>query len=175
YPWYDAPNYENGTWQHWNHEWFSNWDRSDTKTYPTGFHVPPDDIGSLFFPSLGPYSSRDPLVIDQHMKWIASAKINVVVVSWIPEEKTDPNSFSWDSLVPLLMDSADNYGLKLSFHLEPYEGRTAASVKNDIIKIIDKYGNHSAFYRTFPKNQSKSGKALPLFYVYDSYMVSTDD
>ena len=35
-----------------------NWDKSDPKKYPTGYHEPPDDVGANFFPSLGAYSSR---------------------------------------------------------------------------------------------------------------------
>lgn len=90
YPWYDSENFNNGTWQHWNHEYLPNWDKSDKHVYPTGHHQPPEDVGSLFYPSLGPYSSRDPLVIDQHMKWMSSAGIDVVVVSWLPEKKSNP-------------------------------------------------------------------------------------
>ena len=50
-----------------------------------------------------------------------------------------------DQLVRRTMDSADRYGIKVAFHIEPYGGRTAASVKNDIIYIYDTYGNHPAF------------------------------
>lgn len=66
--------------------------------------------------------------------------------------------------------------MKLTFHLEPYDGRTALSVKEDVVTIIEKYGNHSAFYRAIPKNKTtKTDKILPVFYVYDSYLIPKED
>jgi len=35
-----------------------------------------------FYPSLGPYSSKDPNVIEDHMRQLKSAKIGVAVLSW---------------------------------------------------------------------------------------------
>jgi glycoprotein endo-alpha-1,2-mannosidase len=45
----------------------------------------------VYYPQLGPYSSKNPAVIDKHMKWISSAGIDVVVVSWYPEGLADDN------------------------------------------------------------------------------------
>lgn len=87
YPWYDSPEYINGTWKQWNHEYLPQWDKSDKHVYPTGRHIPPDDVGSWYYPSLGPYSSRDPLIVEQHMKWISSAGIDVIAVSWSPDKE----------------------------------------------------------------------------------------
>lgn len=58
-------------------------------SFISGSHVPPLDIGSSFYPFLGPYSSRDPAVIEQHMKWMSSAGIDVVIVSWFPPRISD--------------------------------------------------------------------------------------
>lgn len=30
-----------------SHEYIPNWDKKDTNVYPTGKHLPPDDIGSI--------------------------------------------------------------------------------------------------------------------------------
>lgn len=56
---------------------------------PPGNHTPPNDVASMFYPQLGPYSSRDPAIIDKHMKWISSAGIDVIAVSWYPVDKAD--------------------------------------------------------------------------------------
>lgn len=74
YAWYENIEYD-GSWQHWNHEYLKNWRKLDTKVYPTGKHEPPNDIGSNFYPSLGCYSSRDPVTINVHMKQIREAGI----------------------------------------------------------------------------------------------------
>lgn len=58
--------------------------------------------------------------------------------------------------------------MKVAFHLEPYKGRNSMSIRNDIEYILKNYGSHSAFYRTIGKT---SIKKLPLFYVYDSYLI----
>lgn len=65
------------------------------------------------------------------------------------------------------------FKMKLAFHLEPYDGRSASSVRNDIEYIITQYGDHPAFYRYSSK--FKSNQNLPLFYIYDSYLITEDD
>lgn len=78
-----------------------------------GKHNPPGDIASSFYPQLGPYSSRDPAVIDRHMRWISSAGVDAVAVSWYPEGKADEQGVPWNSLIPSLLNAADKYKLKL--------------------------------------------------------------
>ena len=56
--------------------------------------------------------------------------------------------------------------MQVCFHIEPFAHRTAESLRNAIVYIIDTYGKHNAFYR-----KSKGGRELPLFYMYDSYQV----
>lgn len=74
YTWYGNPQFD-GKYIHWNHPVLSHWDPGITKKYPKGKHNPPDDIGSRFYPELGSYSSRDPSVIETHMKQMYSASI----------------------------------------------------------------------------------------------------
>lgn len=52
-------------------------------------YKPPGNIASINYPSLGPYSSSNPSVIEQHMKWLSSAGVDVVVASWYPKEKSE--------------------------------------------------------------------------------------
>jgi hypothetical protein len=61
-----------------------------------GNHTPPNDVASIFYPQLGPYSSRDPTVIDRHMKWISSAGIDVLAVSWYPSGMADEQGTIFD-------------------------------------------------------------------------------
>lgn len=75
--------------------------------------------------------------------------------------------------MPVLLNASDKYKLKMAFHLEPYPNQTALSVRNDIEYIIKNYGHFPAFYKTYPKKQST--KQLPLFYIYDSYRVPSED
>lgn len=54
----------------------------------------------------------------------------------------------------------------MTLHIEPYEGRTARSVRSDLEYIICRYGPHPAFYRH---------RQLPLIYIYDSYLIKSAD
>lgn len=74
YPWYGNPA-SDGKYLHWNHEYIQHWDAKEAKRWPNGRHIPPDDIGSNYYPELGPYSSRQYSVIENHMKQITSAGI----------------------------------------------------------------------------------------------------
>ena len=55
----------------------------------TRSRTPPASIGANFYPTLGPYSSRDPSVIATHMRQISGAGIGQVVVSWYPPGTQD--------------------------------------------------------------------------------------
>ncbi|XP_053566529.1 glycoprotein endo-alpha-1,2-mannosidase [Bombina bombina] len=168
YTWYGSPQF-NDKYIHWNHPLLKHWDTKVANSFPTGRHNPPDDVGADFYPELGPYSSRDPSVIEAHMKQIRSASIGVISLSWYPPGKSDDNGEPTDDLVPAILDSAQKYGLKVTFHIEPYNKRDDSSIHNDVIYIIDKYGNHPAFYRFI----TSTGRELPMFYIYDSYTTSS--
>lgn len=75
YPWYGNPKHDEGKWLHWNHGYLPHWNKDEARKWPIGRHAPPDDIGSNFYPELGPYSSRDPKVMEEHMKQIRSSGI----------------------------------------------------------------------------------------------------
>ena len=54
----------------------------------------------------------------------------------------------------------------MAWHIEPYAGRTAASVVSDIDYINSRYGGHPAFYRS-----AEHGNR-PAFYVFDSLSIA---
>lgn len=74
YVWYGNPKFD-GKYIHWDHPQMPHWDAKVAQDYPQGRHKPPDDIGANYYPSLGPYSSRDPYVLDAHMQQLRTAAI----------------------------------------------------------------------------------------------------
>ena len=74
YPWYANPEFDEN-YYHWNHPYLSHWDKNEDKKWPHGRHHPPDDIGSNYYPELGPYSSKNPEVMENHMKQLRSAGV----------------------------------------------------------------------------------------------------
>ncbi|XP_062889251.1 glycoprotein endo-alpha-1,2-mannosidase-like isoform X2 [Mobula hypostoma] len=122
YSWYGNQQID-GKYIHWNHPLVPHWDPKIASSYPKGRHNPPDDISSNFYPELGPYSSRDPAVLDEHMRQFRAAAIGVLALSWYPPGLSDDNGEPTDDLVPAILEAAHKYQLKVTFHIEPYEGR----------------------------------------------------
>jgi len=166
YAWYGSPGVD-GQWEHWNHKYLENWDKSDPKKYPTGYHSPPDDVGANFFPSLGAYSSRNTSVIEQHFAWLNQSNIGVVAISWYPPGLADENGPQSDGMVPILLNIAQKYNLKICLHVEPYKDRNPENFRENLKYVYDTYGKHPAYYKV-----RRGKRQLPLFYVYDSYQVT---
>jgi serine/threonine protein kinase len=144
YPWYGNPDVD-GEWIHWQQ----------------GDQPPPENLASDYFPMLGPYSSMDPAVVAQHFAWLRQAGVGVVITSWWgPGDRTD-------QAVPMLLEIADHYGLKVAFHIEPYEERNAATLVDHLKYIVDSYGGSPAFYRTAdPSLWDDSPEPRGLFFLF---------
>ena len=125
YPWYHTPQVD-GFWDHWGEG---------------DFH-PPLDIASDYYPQLGAYSVADPLVLAQHFAWLRAAGVGVIISSWWGQGSRE------DQTVPLILDIAEHYGISVTFHIEPYSGRTANRLASDIRYLYTNYGDHPAFFRT---------------------------
>ncbi|MCB9782865.1 MAG: alpha-mannosidase [Candidatus Omnitrophica bacterium] len=156
YGWYGNPE-TNGHWSHWDHAVTSK------SGPPPGNHKPPEDIGSPFYPQLGLYSSQDPDTLKAHLEMIAKAGIGVVNFSWWGPGNAD------DRALELLFAEAAKKGMKVNFHIEPYPGRSAESVKENLGYLIDKFKGSPALYRDADRDH------LPMFYVYDSYLIPTEE
>uniref|UniRef100_A0A0K0FZY8 Glycoprotein endo-alpha-1,2-mannosidase n=1 Tax=Strongyloides venezuelensis TaxID=75913 RepID=A0A0K0FZY8_STRVS len=186
YPWYGTPKFDNGSYYHWNHHVLRKWD--DPSKEPLYYYKPPYEIASVFYPQLGAYSSRNLEVIEKHMKMISSAGIDAVAISWFPKAKADSEGKPWEDMIKTYLDIAVKYKLKITFHMEPYKGRTIESIHDDIKYVIDTYGKHNGFYRQKPKKvEVKKGSSFekdakdiaqlekPVFYIYDSYLINSSD
>jgi hypothetical protein len=148
YGWYGNPGID-GRWVHWESRSLS--------------LFPPSDITSDYYPLLGPYSVTDPVVLARHMAWLRQAGIGVLIQTWWGRE-----SFS-DAVVSPILDAADGYGIKVAFHIEPYDGRSATRLVEDIQYLYDRYGGHPAFFRsTATSRWSPDDRPKGLFFLYAS-------
>ncbi len=153
YPWYGNPNID-GQWIHWTQN----------------NHLPPEDIASDYFPALGAYSSNDPEVVAQHMEWLREADIGVIISSWWGQGSRE------DQTVPLLLQTAERYGIKVAFHIEPYAGRTPESLVSDIQYIYENYGDSHAFFRSAATSRySPSDQPKGMFFVWSIQDPATKD
>uniref|UniRef100_A0A674NEV9 Uncharacterized protein n=1 Tax=Takifugu rubripes TaxID=31033 RepID=A0A674NEV9_TAKRU len=76
-----------------------------------GKHMPPEDIGSSFYPKLSLYSWRGPSVREVHMKQIAGS---VLVLSWYPPGLAEDNREISEDLVSSILDAAYRHNLKVN-------------------------------------------------------------
>jgi len=160
YPWY-ANVETDGKWNHWDHHILPHWNPQTKEKFKHDVqYKPPDDIGANFYPLRGPYSSKDPKIIDEHMSELSGY---VVVISWWGTTGADGEGSPTNALVPAILKSAEKYGTYIAIHLEPYEGRNAESVKRDIKYIYKNYGTSPALYRSRRHNNRI------MLYIYDSY------
>ena len=64
---------------------------------------------------------------------LLQAGVGVVVLSWSGRPDLpgthDTQGINTDSLITQVMDAAHEVGIKICFHLEPYDGRSAATVR----------------------------------------------
>jgi len=105
YPWYGTEAHD-GTWEHW----------------AQNQNTPPLEIASDWFPARGPYSSADARVVRAQMREIAAIGVQTVIVSWWGEGSIEA------ARMPLVAKAALSAGLRVAVHVEPYPGRTPASL-----------------------------------------------
>lgn len=145
YGWYGNPAFD-GEWIHWN----------DARL---GIR-PPGDISSDYYPTLGAYSSRDPAVLRQHMRWLRQARVGVIALSWWGRETSD-------AFVAQVLDAAKAAGIKVALHIEPVTGRTATTYQADVIRLVRKFGRHPAFFTTTAGSPyARSGTPRALVFVW---------
>ena len=151
YGWYGNPETD-GHWRQWNHQ-------ISVRKGNGGKHKPPEDIGANFYPADGLYSSNSRDDVARQMRQVKQAGCGVVAATW-----WGINDYSNTSL-EVLFDVAAEHDIKVCFHIEPFPGRSAATVREALVYLLDKYGEHPALYHCAARND------LPLIYIYDSYLV----
>jgi hypothetical protein len=113
YPWYGRD-----PWRHWNE---------------VG-RQPPHDLASEYVPRLGAYDSRSRAVIEQHARWIAESGVGSIALSW-----WGPESFE-DLVAHDVMDVMKDYGIAVTFGLEPYAVDRGHRFASDVLYLLTDLG-----------------------------------
>ena len=143
YAWYGNPDIDSA----WIH-----WDGSRS--------LPPDTLATDFYPTLGAYSSSDPAVVAQHMAWLRQAGVGVIAVSYWRFETSD-------ATLDLIFDTAAHYGIQVALHVEPYPGRSPATLAAEVERLLDRYAEHPALYRLEAESPWLEGvRPRPLVFLW---------
>ncbi|KAL1507575.1 hypothetical protein AB1Y20_007195 [Prymnesium parvum] len=163
YLWYGTPAFD-GEWRHWDHPTLPHWDaRVRARFPPPGVRAtPPDKPHSPFYPDAGPYSSSDNATLRRQLSSLAAAGVDSVMLSWWGRADAavtrDTQGVSTDERVGAVLAAAAEAGVSVSWHLEPYGGRSPSSVALDLEYLHRTYGAHPAVWR-------QGGR--PLVFLYD--------
>lgn len=128
YPWYGVPEGPGGSGR------TVHWGRIDATNK--------DIEASRHYPELGAYDSHDPKVINQHCRWAKEAGIDTLIVSWWGH-----NDYT-DRAMEKILESCGRYGLNACIYYETVpRPQTSQSAADDIIKVLNKYGDHPAYLK----------------------------
>ncbi|CAE7751561.1 Maneal [Symbiodinium pilosum] len=165
YLWYGTPQVD-GKWLHWDHKVLPHWDKEVDAKYDKFNWSPPDEPHATYYPQRGPYSSRDELTLSSQFEDLWKAGVDSAMCSWWGRKdwtgkRDDADSgANTDELIPSVLEAAQKAGVFVSFHIEPYGGRSPQTFLDDLTYIVREYGSHPAIWREGPKK-------LPLFWLYD--------
>jgi hypothetical protein len=137
YGWYGSPSVS-GTWVHW-----SGVDQTAGRIRT-----------STHYPLLGPYDSHDPKVIEQHVRSARDAGLTGFIVSWWSQRDFH------DRGMPLLLDTAQRFGLRITIYFEdakPREAPTVDGAVEDLLYVLERYGRHPAWL---------TAQGKPVVFVY---------
>eukprot|EP00741_Cyanophora_paradoxa_P022668 tig00021493_g21892.t1 len=149
-----------GKWIHWDHEFLR-----EEKT--RGRHDPDrGDLASPYYPALGAYSSADPATVRAQLKQVKCAGIGTISYSWWGRGKADGQGGFTDRMLNMTLAVAHEEGVLVNIHLEPYEGRSTGTIREDLGYIAANYGWSAALQRV---------EGRPVLYVYDSYHIPYAD
>jgi glycosyl hydrolase family 99 len=96
-----------------------------------------------FHPSLGTYSSSDPVVLGQHVNWMLQAKIEAGISSWFGI------GHQTDSQVPALLQAAEGTPFRWTLYHEMEErgNPSVVAIDQDLDHIAAQYTGHPSFLR----------------------------
>jgi glycoprotein endo-alpha-1,2-mannosidase len=183
YLWYGNPETD-GRYMHWNHSVLPHWTAAVNERYPNVGkpHEPPGRIHAKFYPARGCYSVADPATLDAQMTELHRAGVGTVVLSWWGRpglSAGDSQGVVTDDKIAGVLRAAAAAGVFVAWHMEPYEGRSAATFREDVRYLNARYGDHPALLRRIQPSSRGAVKtrspAGPVYFVYDSYHIPPAD
>lgn len=138
YPWFGNADVAGGSGQ-WSH-----WEGVDE----SGQQI----ASSTQYPVLGAYDSHQPELIAEHCSLARQAGVDAFIASWWGKD-----SFTERAMMPIL-NACTEPGIAVTIYYEKVPSqRTAEATAEDVLYVLERYGNHPAWLRVHDK---------PVVFVY---------
>lgn len=149
-----------GQQQLWNHKILPAPKKEAGRMYPHGIRwSPPADICATSYPAMGLYSSADKSTLRHHMQLLSKvASIDHIVVPFYISSSEvralhpqtaylKEGERTIDARLPSLLDTAADFGIRVSFFLADWEGRGGIPLIISRVKyLVQTYQKYSAFH-----------------------------
>ncbi len=120
---------------------------------------PPDDIASDFFPSLGPYSSIEPPVVQAHFEMMSTSSVGVAAVLWRGPDSLD------QPVMLMVLEEAARQDRSVAFVLEMPEGSPPDVLRGQVQFLRESYGEHPALLRPTDPSPWTDGSGMLVMVV----------
>lgn len=139
-PWYQTPEIDG----YWGWHWTMNHNDPNTVVdTATGER----DIASFFNPIIGPYSSKDPHVIEYHLLLMKYAGIDGVLIDWYGKEGSNGDVGVLLQASDAMVAQTDDVGLSVAIVLEDRFSDTISNVMANFAYMRDNYFNQDNYFR----------------------------
>ncbi len=161
-PWFKAEQQADGSmrWEHW--QWFGKGPKHDPDDIRDDGRR---DIGSVFYPLIGPYDSRNPSVLEYHFLSAKAVGIEGFIADWY-----GPGTYT-DEVFARMTDTAEELGMSVAVCLEekaffpPYSDATSR------VEVVDEAVRHLQHvldvHASRPGYLTLDGK--PVFYMFNNH------
>ncbi len=140
-PWFETPATLGGT--NWGWHWTMN-NRNPNVIGADGRR----QIASYYYPTIGPYASSDPDVLEYHLLLMKLSGIDGVIMDWYGPQGSNGDIPSLLNNSNALMNRVGQFGLKAGVMLEDHYARSINDTKANVAYLRDHYFNNPSYIRT---------------------------
>jgi hypothetical protein len=140
-PWFETPQTLGGT--NWGWHWTMN-NRNPNVVDSTGKR----QIASYYYPTIGPYASSDPDVLEYHLLLMKLSGIDGVIMDWYGPQGSNGDIPSLLNNSNAMMNRVGQFGLKAGVMLEDRYARSLNDPKANVAYLRDHYFNNPNYIRT---------------------------
>ena len=145
-PWFETPETLGG--DNWGFHWELE-NRDPNIILPNGQR----EIASHFYPLIGPYSSRDPIIIEYHLLLMKIAGADGILIDWYGVEGINGDIDNLLVNSNSIVSRTPEFGMDFAVVLEDRFAQSVADVSTNVAYLRDNYFDLPNYIRTGPQDQ----------------------